>query len=128
MFIQPCPHGYTKDDEQYTGPGPFLILIQSPCQGDAMKGVVRSVKLTQFGPWMMGSTTIGGEKITLSGAYGNDGLPSTVSEAIYEKYGLQIPQDLYDAWNKGGGWNSAGSEAEAMRAWANANLKELRRK
>ena len=33
-----------------------------------------------------------------------------------------IIQQGAHAWNSGGGWNSAGSEAPAMREWAKQNL------
>jgi hypothetical protein len=36
---------------------------------------------------------------------------------VYEK-ATPVPQELIDAWNKGGGWNSAGSEAPSMAEWA----------
>jgi len=32
--------------------------------------------------------------------------------------GVDVPKDLYDLWSKGGGWNSCGSEAKAMKEWA----------
>jgi hypothetical protein len=38
---------------------------------------------------------------------------------------VPIPQELHDAWNKGGGWNGAGSEAPKMVEWARANLDKL---
>jgi hypothetical protein len=38
-----------------------------------------------------------------------------------------ITPELYDAWNNGRGWNSAGSEAPMMRRWALENLANLRR-
>ena len=71
----------------------------------------------QCGHFMMGSARAFGHKITLSGSYGGDGLPVSVPQAVYDKAVL-VPQELIDAWNKGGGWNSAGSEAPAMAEWA----------
>lgn len=82
-----------------------------------IRAIVRYVRMRQMGHWMMGSARIGTERITLSGSYGSDGLPTSVSDSAYES-GVELPQYLYDAWNKGGGWNSAGSEAGMMREWA----------
>jgi hypothetical protein len=90
-----------------------------------LKAVVRKVALQQFGHWMMGVARIGNQSITMSGSYGADGLSKTVPDEIYDNYGIDLPQELYDAWNHGGGWNSAGNEAPAMREWAIDNFKDL---
>lgn len=82
-----------------------------------LRAIVRYVRMRQVGHWMMGSARIGSHRITLSGSYGSDGLPTTVPDSVY-KLGVPLPQELYDAWSNGGGWNCAGSEAEAMRKWA----------
>lgn len=68
---------------------------------------------------MVGRLPIGctGTYISLSGAYGADGLIREVPAEIY-KLGTDLPKELYDAWNKGDGHNSAGSEAVLMDAWA----------
>ena len=71
----------------------------------------------QCGHWMMGSARAFGHKISLSGSYGGDGLPCDVPMAVYEKATL-VPKELIEAWNKGEGWNSAGTEAPAMAKWA----------
>jgi len=91
-----------------------------------IRAIVRHTSLSQLGQFMMGFARVHGERITLSGSYGSDGLPSNVSDAVYER-GLELPQELREAWNNGGGWNSAGSEASAMRTWALKNLAELRK-
>ena len=82
-----------------------------------LRAIVRYVRLRQFGAWMMGSARIGSESVTLSGSYGSNGLPATVSDTVYES-GVKLPEELYQAWARGNGWNSAGSEANAMRKWA----------
>lgn len=82
-----------------------------------LRGIVRYVRMRQLGAWMMGRARIHNTSITLSGSYGSDGLPCTVPDAVYEA-GTLLPNALYEAWNTGGGWNGAGSEAPAMRAWA----------
>ena len=112
-------HGYYRGSEQCTTRGQFLLLLQladKPCSPENTYAVVRKVALRQFGHWMMGSANICGKWRTVSGAYGSDGLPMTVDALPVDA--IPLPRDLYDAWNKGGGWNSAGSEASAMRAWA----------
>jgi len=66
---------------------------------------------------MMGTARVGGRSITLSGSYGGDGLPCNVPWDVYLR-GEPIPQELQQAFWTGGGHNSAGSEAPAMRKWA----------
>jgi hypothetical protein len=66
---------------------------------------------------MMGEARAFGHRIPISGAYGADGLVREVPQHIYDK-AVPVPQDLVYAWNNGGGWNSCGSEAPAMREWA----------
>jgi hypothetical protein len=89
-----------------------------------IRALVRRVAMHQCGHWMMGSAEAFGHKLSLSGSYGGDGLTVTVPRDVFEK-AVPIPQELHEAWNKGGGWNSAGSEAGAMREWALANLSKL---
>ncbi len=86
-----------------------------------LHAIVRYVRMRQCGAWMMGSAMVGKHRLGLSGSYGSDGLPKSVPDEVYEA-GVELPQELYDAWNKGGGWNGAGSEATAMRAWALATF------
>ena len=79
--------------------------------------LVRHCALQQLGCWMMGTVRIKGKSITVSGAYGSDGLPKSVPREIWE-LGVELPQDLHEKWNTGGGWNSAGSEGPDIRKWA----------
>ena len=65
----------------------------------------------------MGSARAVGHRISLSGSYGGDGLPTDVPLEVYNR-ATAVPQELIEAWNKGGGWNSAGAEAPAMAKWA----------
>jgi hypothetical protein len=90
-----------------------------------IRAIVRHTSLKQLGHWMIGFARVHGERITLSGSYGGDGLTCTVPDAVYNR-GIELPAELRNAWNSGGGWNSAGSEAPAMRQWALANLAALR--
>lgn len=73
---------------------------------------------------MMGRANIGGRWRSVSGAYGSDGLPMEVDALPADA--LPLPRELYDAWSKGGGHNGAGTESDAMRAWALATFKNAR--
>jgi hypothetical protein len=110
---------YYEGTEQRTSRAPFLILAQ---KGDDKQiyAFIRLVALRQLGHWMMGSANINGKWKTVSGSYGNDGLPIDLDELPLDA--KPIPAELYDAWNKGEGWNSAGKEAPLMRDWALLNL------
>lgn len=125
MYIEPT-QTYYVGTEQRSRRARFLILLQ-PDTGDwnkyPIRAVVRKVALSQVGCWMMGSARIGGKKITLSGSYGSDGLPKSVPMEIYEK-GVVLPDYLVEAWSKGGGWNSAGSESQVMAEWANKTFQK----
>ncbi len=87
-----------------------------------LRAIVRYVRMRQLGHFMMGSARIGSQRITLSGSYGSDGLPVSVPDEVYQM-GAELPGELYNAWNNGGGWNGAGSEAPAMRQWALATFR-----
>jgi hypothetical protein len=135
MFIRTKYSGYNRHGEQVAA-GLFLILMEPKDTWDSatgtwrkvpIKAIVRHSSFHQLGHFMMGFARIHGTRITLSGSYGGDGLTCRVPNEIYERYGVELPQELYDAWNKGGGWNSAGSEAPLMRKWALENLEALRK-
>jgi hypothetical protein len=118
MFITKV-HTYYDGTEQCTSRGSFLLLLQrkdGPCNADNTFAVVRKVALRQLGHFMMGRANINGKWHSVSGAYGSDGLPMTVERLPIDA--KPLPPELYEAWNKGGGWNGAGSEAPAMRDWA----------
>ena len=89
-----------------------------------MRAIVRKVALEQCGHWMMGFAHAFGHRITLSGAYGADGLSKNVDRAVWDK-AVEVPEWLYEKWAKGEGWNSAGEEGPDMRQWALDNFKEL---
>jgi hypothetical protein len=76
---------------------------------------------------MMGFIRVHGKRIVLSGSYGGDGLTCNVPDDVYGRCGIELPRELVEAWNTGGGWNSAGGEAPKMREWAMANLEALRK-
>lgn len=111
-------------EENYPDPHP-----QTGRQLPALYAAVRKVELRSWGHWMMGSLRLAGADLTVSGSYGGDGLPRdllTLSEAQRALL-TPVPFDLAITFWSGGGWNSAGKEAEAMREWARANLKQLTR-
>ena len=122
MYIKGSHRGY-RGTEQVAYRAEFLLLLQSrdgPCDHTNTYGVVRKVALRQLGHFMMGKANLGGKWISVSGTYGSDGLPMTVD--ILPKDAKPLPREVYDAWNKGGGHNSSGTEAPAMRHWAMTNL------
>lgn len=119
MYIEK-PTLYYRGNDQAVRRASFLILMQSKDRKigpENMRGIIRKVAMRQFGHWMMGSAQIGQERITLSGSYGDNGLPVTVSEEVFAK-GVPLPVGLYNAWNHGRGWNCAGNEALEMQKWA----------
>jgi len=118
MYVTDEAGTYYKGTEQHHRRAPFLILMQ-PDDEDVgkknnLRGIVRKVALRQCGHWMMGCARVKNRTVFVCGAYGNSGLPKTVSRKTWEQ-GIPLPQELYDAWNKGGGWNSVGTEWAAMR-------------
>lgn len=125
MYVDRSGHGYYRGTEQCHTRARFLILMEvdsrdsSPPGPDEkrMRAIVRKVAMRQCGHFMMGVARIKGHSITLSGSYGGDGLPCRVPREVFLQ-GTPVPDDLYEAWNKGGGHNCAGSEAPAMREWA----------
>lgn len=88
--------------------------------GKKLYGIVRHCSLSQCGHWMMGTISIAGQPITVSGTYGDDGLPMDYENLSLEARSklVEIPKNVQDAFWSGGGWNSSGSEAPAMREWA----------
>jgi hypothetical protein len=119
MFITTRHSGYDRDGGQVAS-GRFLLLVQPEKYEDSgmpIRALVRFASLHQLGHFMMGSCRAFGHTIQLSGAYGGDGLPRGVPREVYDK-AIDVPAELIAAWNTGGGWNGAGSEAPAMREWA----------
>lgn len=116
---------YGRNGEQHAR-GSFLIIFSIARE---LRACVRHVNMSQCGQWMMGQAKIApGTTITLSGTYGDDGLPCD-PEKIGELWEamLPLPNDLTEAFWKGGGHNCAGSEGPAVHEWAKANLQALRK-
>lgn len=123
MYIERSRSGYSSSGQLVSHRARFLILIQTEGE-DEIRALVRRVALCQCGQFMMGSARAWGERIPISGAYGNDGLPRTVSRRLWEK-AVPLPARLRELWNEGGGWNGCGSEAIPMQLWAEQNLTAL---
>lgn len=122
MYLQPTNIYYTSGGQR-TPRGLFLLLLQlkdKDCGPDNTYAVVRYVALQQCGQFMMGRVNLCGRWHTVSGTYGNDGLAMDVDRLPHDA--VPLPKVLYDAWNKGGGWNGAGAEGPALRFWARNNL------
>lgn len=127
MFLNGKGRTYYMRDGEQRARGFFLVLMVPDdretisTKDIEFRGLVRSVELRQCGHFMMGSLdiTIGAAtyRVSLSGAYGADGLIRDVPRPVYE-LGAPLPDHLRAAWNAGGGHNSAGSEAPAMDEWA----------
>lgn len=119
---------HATDGTQHAGRGWFLIMTQSDRANYRELGIrcfVRKVALEQVGHWMMGTARIYGHSVTISGAYGNDGLTKNVSHELFLE-GYPLPDPLYKAWaTDTAGWNSAGSEGPSIREWAVAHLHYL---
>jgi hypothetical protein len=119
MFITSRRRGYDRAGQQVAS-GRFLLLVQPKAYEDRdkpIRALVRFTSMQQLGHFMMGECRAFGHSITLSGTYGSDGLPCGVPPDVYEQ-AVEVPAELIAAWNTGGGWNGAGSEAQAMRDWA----------
>lgn len=107
---------------------PFLLLMSRTSDTDMrpqLYAVVRTVAMRQLGHWMMGNANVGGAWMTISGAYGNDGLPMTVDDDEIPWDAVALPDELAHAFWTGGGWNSAGSEAPLLRDWALDHLPKI---
>jgi len=93
---------YYSGSEQHSTKAYFLILAQPEDERPTYNNIrcfVRKVALHQCGHFMMGRANIGGKYITISGQYGNDGLPKTLDRKTWEK-GIPLPDELYTAWNE----------------------------
>jgi hypothetical protein len=109
--------GYNTEGSQFAD-GDFLIICQKP-------GATEH--------FMMGTAYLGGHAVVLSGSYGNDGLPLSLEHKVLPPGAPErifaaltpIPEGLQTSFWEGGGHNSAGAEAPALRKWAEENLTEL---
>lgn len=123
MYIRSTMRGYDRHGQQRAS-GLFLAVFS---RGRELRAVVRSVRLTQFGHWMMGDMTIAKCKFTMSGCYGHDGLPGDMPIDRIWNLLLPVPAELTEKFWKGGGHNTCGEEGPEMHQWALDNLKALRK-
>jgi hypothetical protein len=106
-------------------PGGFIVDGRLKGGREPIKAVLRQVALRQCGHYMMGCARIGNQTVTVSGAYGNDGLITSVPPDAYSM-GVELPQELVDAWGSDTtGWNSAGESGKLISKWALGNWREL---
>lgn len=124
MYIENNGVYYDSHGEAHARRGLFLILMHLGYDTSETRACVRKVAMSQMGPVMFGHAWINDEKVLLTGSYGNLGLTREVSANVFAA-GIPLPPELYEAWAKGGGHNSAGSEAVLMRTWAKRNLTRL---
>lgn len=123
MYLDRTGHTYDRQGSLCHTRAPFLIFMQpddlpiGEYGTTPIRAIVRRVALRQCGTWMRGCTRIGAKWYSVSGAYGHDGLVKDVARDAYN-LGVELPQELHDLWNHGGGHNSAGSEAPSIQAWA----------
>jgi hypothetical protein len=149
MFLTNSHRGHTRDGQQRAS-GQFLILFShNTCKDPAVPvedrrkvyAHVCHVSMKQLGQFMMGeSKTLQVSKaygdrpapnnLILSGTYGDDGLTCDYEDLTAESRAklVLVPVDLAEKFWHGGGWNSAGSEAQDMRDWAVKTFKVKERK
>ena len=122
-----APYNYTEADKV-----PAYYLEQCPVHGGEWRtmpsalnrklyALVRHTSLRQVGHFMMGTINIGGQRITVSGSYGANGLPMDVEKIDpANRWRLvEVPAAIAEIfWNSSDGWNGAGSEGPIIRQWA----------
>lgn len=125
MFVDKFQGWDTRNGQRARGS--FLILW-GDFNNKKLYGCLRYVEMQQIGHFMMGSAKVCGKELTLSGSYGQDGLSRDPErDGIDVGQLVELPSNLYEAWAKGGGWNSTGSEASAIKKWALANKSALQK-
>lgn len=123
MFLKGLSKSWSTQRGEQRAEGAFLVLMTSAGSMDkpTYRGLVRRVAMHQSGHFMVGGLAINRNGyvyvISLSGAYGADGLVCNVPTPFFE-FGADLPEELHKKWNEGGGHNSVGSEAPDMDAWA----------
>ena len=144
MFIRQSQSGYDRSGEQFARGSFLMFFSHNPYKWAeengktfhdfpaALKGklyaCVRHVYLHQLGHWMMGTARIAGQSVTVRGAYGSDGLTmdyEKLTPAARAKL-IEVPTELAETFWHGGGHNTAGPEAPAMREWALKTFKPAR--
>lgn len=136
MFIKSA-RSYSMASGEQRASGSFLALFTNHNSGftktTEIRAFVRWVLMKQLGQWMMGQMEIpqhagGKASVTLSGAYGEDGLTCDVKESDQYWDSLwPLPEDLaYLFWADNTGWNDAGVTGKYVHSWASRNESALR--
>lgn len=125
MYLNNSGHTYYQGGSQAHTRAPFLLLVQPKDISSAQlkdfppRAIVRQVALRQCGQFMMGFARAYGHSITVSGAFGGDGLPCDVPMEVYER-ATEIPADVLAAYWGIDDWAGKGGEGKAVvRSWAN---------
>ena len=134
LRVNPSQTGRTRDGGRRVG-GPFLMLFSREIGGE-IRACVRSVKLRQCGPFMVGYVTLAGVRVFLNGDCGRDGLPLDCGEErcpgippihperapLWAKL-TPVPDEIADRY-----WRDyTGSFGPLLRRWAIDNERELRK-
>lgn len=147
MFLTQRRAGYDRGGNQVAS-GLFLILVSNPdrSQND-LRAFVRFVSMEQCGHFMMGNVRVAGYSLSLSGAYGNDGLPTHLDrffagivngEAKFVSFTAEqktaiwdqltpLPPELVNGYWHSEGHNDAGTAGPEIRKWAKANMLALQK-
>lgn len=148
MFLTSRRNGYDRSGQQVAS-GLFFLMFSNPDKGDReLRACVRFVAMEQLGHFMMGSVRIAGCSISLSGAYGSDGLPlnldrhfiglNEAGQAQYRDFTQEqkaaiwkqltpLPTDLAETYWKSEGHNDAGSAGGNIRKWAKEKIATLQK-
>lgn len=120
MFVGRCAGNSAENGQQVLW-GLFLVLMV-PKENDLAHphAMLQWVTLEQFGHFMVGDTTLLGENVALSGEYGGDGCPVSVSRKLYDA-AVPVPRPLYGSPHEGG---ETGRKMDIM-AWAQKNRETL---
>lgn len=108
MFLRLDDKHYDRYGQQMAR-GLFLILFSKDKE---IRAVTRTVTLRQLGHFMMGSARVGGKKIAVSGAFGNDGLPRDAPASLWDKL-LPVPQKIAEQF-----WHDKKGSDKLLIEWA----------
>jgi len=108
------PERYYRGTAQGARGAPFLLLLQrrdQPIGQNNLFAVVRKVALLQCGHFMMGKANLSGQWVSVSGNFGNDGLPMDVDALPSDA--VPVPTDVYNIWN-------AHEYGKRLKEWGNS--------
>ena len=122
MFIRLSKSGYNRAGGAFVH-GQFLVLCQrehgpSNRTDNPIRAFTCYARMSQCGHFMMARVRRQGRTLTLSGAYGNDGLTCDVPDVIYDA-AIPLPDPLAEEWaTNTEGRHGAGSEGRLISEWA----------